>query len=74
MAMILTPEDAATVTAIRAKAAEGTATIEDYRLATRLLRGGRESAAASTTSAAKRAKAKAVIPSADDMLNELGGI
>lgn len=58
----------------RQKAVEGTLTQDEMREAIALMRAGRaagQTASASGTS--RRAKAKAEIPSADDMLNELGG-
>jgi len=56
----------------RQKSAEGTLTLDEMREAVVLLREGRRSAATAASTGARRAKAKAAIPSADDMLDELG--
>lgn len=61
------------IAALRQKAAEGTATLEDYQKAVILIRGDRKSAVASSDGA-RRAKAKADIKSADEMLDELGDL
>ena len=58
---------------IRAKIADNTATLEEVKEGIILLRQDRKSAAGSSDTA-RRAKAKAAIPSADDMLAELGGL
>ena len=55
----------------RQQCIDGTITQEDLTTAMAALRGTRQAAAVATT-AKKAAKAKAVIPSADDMLSELG--
>jgi hypothetical protein len=57
----------------RAKAADGTLTLDEMREAVVLMRGDRK-AGQSASSTTRRAKAKAEIPSADDMLSELGNI
>lgn len=72
MAQALSLETAARIAQLRVKAADGTLTQEDMREAVLLLRGDRRSAAAASDTA-RRAKAKAAIPDADDLLNELGG-
>lgn len=72
MSALLSPEDQSRIAVIRAKAADGTATTEDYKEFIRTLRQGRT--AALTATAASRAKAKAAIPSADDLLGELEGL
>lgn len=56
----------------RAKALDGTITIEELREAVAAMRQDRKSAAVASDKS-RRAKAKAEIPSADDMLGELGG-
>ena len=56
----------------RAKAADGTLTLDEMREAVVLMRGDRK-AGQSASTGTRRAKAKAEIPSADDMLSELGG-
>ncbi len=66
----MTPELQSQIAIWRQKEADGTMTLEDYRLAVRALREDRQSAA--TASATKRAKAKAAIPNANDLLSELG--
>lgn len=55
----------------RARALDGTLTLEEMRDAISLLRAGRVSAAAASDSS-RRAKAKVAIPSGDDLLKELG--
>jgi hypothetical protein len=55
----------------RAKCLDGTITIDELREAVQAMRGDRRSAAVASDKS-RRAKAKAEIPSADDMLNELG--
>lgn len=57
----------------RAKAADGTLTLDEMREAVALMRGDRKSGASAASSGTRRAKAKAEILSADDMLSELGG-
>lgn len=68
----MTPEIQAKMAIWRQKIADNTMTEGEMLEAVQVLRAGRlRAAAASDTS--RRAKAKAEIPSADDMLNELGG-
>ena len=73
MATPYSPETLARIAQLRAKCTEGTATLEEMKEAVKLLRGDRRTAA-SAGDGAKRAKAKAVIPSADDMLSELNDL
>jgi hypothetical protein len=49
---------------------DGTITIEDYKEAIRMLRGGREAAAKASSTTARK-KAIAAVPSAEDLLDEL---
>lgn len=71
----MAPEVAAKISVIRQKMVEGTATLDELKEAVILMRSDRKVAAASSPSGtARRAKAKAEIKSADEMLNELGGI
>jgi len=58
---------------LRRKVEDNTATIEDLKEAVALMREGRVSAAASSTTA-KRKQAIKEIPHADDMLGELGAL
>lgn len=68
----MTPELQSKIAIWRAKIADNTITEAEMQEAVIALREGRmRAAAASDTS--RRAKAKAAIPSADDMLGELGG-
>lgn len=57
----------------RSRAAAGTLSIEDMKQAVRDLRGQRTSAATASEQA-RRTKAKKVIKSSDDLLNELEGL
>lgn len=58
----------------RQKAVAGTLSLEEMREAVRAIRGDRKIAASvSEVSRAKKNQLKAAIPSADDMLDELGG-
>ena len=67
------PELQAQIAVWRAKCADNTMTAEEYKEAIKVLRAGRlTAAAAAATGATRRAKVKAEIPSADDMLGELG--
>jgi len=67
----MTPETQAKIAQWRVKALDGTLTIEEMREAIIALRGDRLGAA-HASAASKRKKAIADIPSADDLLNELG--
>jgi len=66
-----TPETLAKLAIWRQKAVEGTLTLEEQKEAIALMRADRRSASAVSDSS-RRAKAKALVPSADEMLNELG--
>jgi len=57
----------------RLRAVEGTLTLEEMKEAVVYLRAGRISAA-SQTATARAKKAKAIIPSADEMLGDLEGL
>ena len=70
---MISPELSAKIAVWRQKSLDGTITIEEQREAVRLMREGRL-AAAQASSVSKRTKAKAEVPSADDLLNELDGI
>lgn len=60
------------IAAWRIKAAEGTLTLEEMRESIILLRADRQAAGqASRTAAAKRKKAFATIPTAEDLLSEM---
>lgn len=67
---MLTPLDEAKIAAIRAREAAGEATLEDFKEVIRILRAGRFAAVAASDGARKKA-AKAAVPNADDLLNEL---
>lgn len=60
------------ITSWRLRSAEGSLTLEEMKAAIIYLRAGRVQAA--TSSAAKRKKSIAAIPSAQDMLSELEGL
>lgn len=68
----MSPELLAKISIWRAKANDGTLTLEEQREAVMALRGDRKIAATSGDSAKRTAKAKAAVPNADDMLGELG--
>lgn len=67
----MAPELQSRIALWRAKALDGTITIEELREAVAAMRQDRKSAAVASDKS-RRAKAKAEIPSADDMLSELG--
>ena len=69
--MIPSPELQAKIAIWRAKAVDNTLTPEDMAEYIKSLRGERMSAAA-TTDKARRAKATKIIPTAEDLLGELG--
>jgi len=70
-----TLETLSRIAILRQKAADGSITLDDMREAVRLMRGDRKSAVtASEAGTKRRAIAKAVIPSADEMLSELEGL
>lgn len=69
----MTPEIASKVAVWRAKAANNTLTLEEMREAIAIMRQGRLGAAAAS-SAARRSRAKAEIPDAEDLLAEMRGV
>lgn len=71
--MALPAETLAKIAVWRQKAVEGTLTLDEMKEAITLLRQGRTSAAVSSETA-RRKKAVAAIPSADDLMNELEGL
>ena len=71
----MSPEVQQEISILRAKAADGSATLEDMKRAIILIRGDRSQAAVtSERSRASRSAKKAEVKSADDMLDELGNI
>jgi hypothetical protein len=70
---MISPELQQKIAGWRQKALDGTITIEEQREALKLMREGRL-AAAQASAAGKRAKAKAAVPNADDLLSELDDI
>jgi len=69
----MTPELLSKIAGWRAKEAAGTLTIDDMKLAIAAMREGRLNAAAASDGA-KRKKARAVIKSADQLLDELSSM
>lgn len=69
----ITPEIQAKIQLWRQKCADGSITLEEMKEAILVMRAGRKSAA-QASDGARRKQAKAAIPSADDMLSELGDI
>jgi hypothetical protein len=69
--MPISPELSARIDAWRSKARDGTLTQDEMREAVALIREGRVSAQATST-AARAKKAAKVIPTANDMLKEMG--
>jgi hypothetical protein len=67
----MTPEITAKISLWRQKAIAGSLSLEETKEAVAYLRGERKAAAQATT-AAKRTKAVKNIPTADDLLSELG--
>lgn len=67
----MSPETAARIAVLSQKVVDGTVTQEEMQEGIKILRGDRVSGQAASDSS-RRAKAKAVIPSADEMLDELG--
>jgi len=67
------PELQAKISIWRSKALDGTITMEEMREAIMALRQGRVSAA-HASEGARRKTAKVAIPSADDLLGELGAL
>ena len=71
----MSPEVIAKLAILRQKAAEGTLSVDEMKEAVILMRGDRKAtASAPASSGTRRAKAKAEIKSADEMLDELGKI
>ena len=68
----MTPELQSKIAVWRAKAADGTLSIEEMREAIVVLRAGRVSAAQAST-ASRQAKARTSIPNAMDLLASLKG-
>ena len=69
----MTPDVQGRIQVLRAKVADGSATLEECKEIVTLIRGDRVKAA-TVSESSRRAKAKAQIKSADEMLDELGGI
>jgi hypothetical protein len=67
----MTPEVQAQVAVWRAKALDGTLTVEELKQSTAILREGR-AAAAQASDSAKRKKVKAAVPSFEELEKELG--
>lgn len=70
---MLSPEQQQRITILRSKVAAGTVTLAEMQEVVKILRAGRMSAA-SATSTARKAKAKAEIPDAGGLLSELEGL
>ena len=68
----MTPEAQAKIAIFRHKAAEGSLTPDEMREAVLLMRENR--VAAATTASVARKKAIKAVPSADDLLSELGDL
>lgn len=71
MTQVISPETQAKLAQWRAKALDGTLTLEEMKEAVKFLRGDRIGAA-HASAASKRKRAIAEIPSADDLISELG--
>lgn len=69
----MTPEMNAQIAVWRSKALDGTLTAEEMKLAIAALREDRVGASVASEKS-RRAKAKVAVPSADDLLSELGGM
>jgi hypothetical protein len=69
----MTPEVMSKISIWRQKAIEGTISEGEMVEAIQLIRGDRRSAA-HASDASRKSKATKVIPSADDLLSELGGL
>lgn len=69
----MTPETMSKIAIWRQKALDNTLTEAEMVEAIQLIRGDRRSAAYASD-ASRKAKATKVIPSADDLLSELGGL
>ena len=72
----MSPEVIAKLAILRQKANEGNLSVEEMKEAVILMRGDRKAIASAPTgsTSTRRAKAKAEIKSADEMLDELGKI
>ena len=70
---MISPELSARIAVWRQKSLDGTITLDEQREALKLMREGRL-AAAQSSAASKRSKAKAAVPNADDLLSELDEI
>lgn len=69
----MTPETISKIQMWRHKVMQQTITEEDMVEAIKVLRQDRQSAAVASETA-KRSRAKAAVPDADDLVNELGGM
>jgi hypothetical protein len=72
--MLQSPEVHSRISQLRARADSGEITDEEYREVIQLLRAGRVSAVYSGEKRASKAKVRAAIPDAQDMLDELEGL
>lgn len=68
----MSPDTLARIEHWRRKAVDGTLTTDEMKQAVLDMREDRKRAGPSTGEASRRKKAKAEIPSADDMLDEMG--
>lgn len=67
------PESQSRIAVLRARAAEGSLSLDEVKEAVALLRADRH-AAAQSSDQARRAKAKKAVKSADELLGELEGL
>lgn len=72
MAEIQSAELQQRLSILRQKAVDNTLTQDEMKEGIELMRGERKSAQIAAASSTRRAKVKAEIPSADDLLGELG--
>ena len=70
---VMTPETQSRIAILRSKISENTATMEEMQEVVRLVRGDRRNAQAASDGA-RRKKAAVLVPSADDLLDEMGGL
>lgn len=68
---LYSPEEQSRIAVIRAKNEAGTATIDDFKEFVRICRQGRQTSLTSAATSRARA-AKAAIPNANDLLDEMG--
>lgn len=68
----VTPESQTLIAQLRQRTADGTVSLDDYRLAIKLVREGRIAAATASAKALKGKKPKAQQKSTDELLGELG--